>query len=67
MEDSREDCVYVASNVDPVMFDIENKPVNIAVLSDVSDSLSEKETVDSSVEATTVVENKQQPVDKSTK
>ena len=44
MEESQQDCDYTATNVDPVMFDIENKCANAAVLSDVSDSLSEKET-----------------------
>ena len=34
-------CVYAEANVDPLMFGIENKPINVAVLSDVSDSLSQ--------------------------
>ena len=47
MEDSQQDCDYVATNVDPVMFNIENKCANVVVLSDVSDSLFEQETSDS--------------------
>ena len=41
VEDNQEDYVYVATNVEPVMFDIENKHVNVVVLSDVSNSISE--------------------------
>ena len=51
MEDSKDDCVYEASRdnviptkiVDLVVFvdDSENKHANVAVLNDVSDSLSE--------------------------
>ena len=47
MEESQQDCDYVATNVDLVMFDIENKCANVVVLSDVSDSLFEQETSDS--------------------
>ena len=47
--------------------DRENKPVILVVLSDVSDSLFEQETIDSSIEAATVVENEQQRVDSCTK
>ena len=55
--------------VDLVVFvdDNENKPANVAVLCDVSDSLFEQETIDSSIEATIVAQNEQQPVDSSTK
>ena len=55
--------------VDLVVFvdDIENKSANVAVLNDVSDSLSKQEIVDSSIEATTVAENEQQPLNSSTK
>ena len=77
MEDSQDGCVYEvasdhvipANNVDPVMFDddSENKPVTAAVLNDVSDSLFEQETVDSSIEAAIVAENEQQPADSITK
>ena len=49
------------------MFDIENKPFNVAVFSDVSDSPSEQETVDSNIEVATIAENAQQPLDNSTK
>ena len=49
------------------MFDIESKPNNVAILSDVSDSLSEQETIDSSIKDATVAENEQQPLDSSTK
>ena len=64
MGDNQEDCVYATANVDPVMFDVENKPVNVAVLSDVSDSLFEQETIDSSIEDAIVDENEQQKVDR---
>ena len=67
MEDNQEDYVYATTNVDPVMFGIENKPVNVAVLSDVSDSLSEQETVDRNIKVAPVAENEQQPVDSNTK
>ena len=50
-----------------MMFDIENKHANVVVPSDVSDSLSEQETVDSNIEAATISQNDQQPVDRSTK
>ena len=49
------------------MFDTKNKPVNAAVLSDVIDSLSEKETVDTNIEAGTISHSQQQPFDSSTK
>ena len=42
VEDSQEDCVYATTNVDRVIFDSENKIVNVAVLSDVSGSLYEQ-------------------------
>ena len=77
MEDSQYDCVKEAASdhvipkkdVDPVMFDddSEGKPVTIAVLNDVRDSLFEKEIVDGSIEAAIVAENEQQPVDSITK
>ena len=47
MEESQQDCDYAATNVDLVMFNIENKCDNATILSDVSDSLSEQETSDS--------------------
>ena len=47
MEECQQDYDYAATNVDPVMFNIENKCANATVLSDVSDSLSEQETSDS--------------------
>ena len=47
--------------------DTENKPANVAVLNDVSDSISEQETIDSSIEATIVAKNEQQPLDNNTK
>ena len=47
MEEIQQDCDYAATNVDLVMFNIENKCANAAVLSDVTDSLSEQETSDS--------------------
>ena len=47
--------------------DSENKPITIPVLNHVSDSLYVQEMVDSSIEAATIVENEQQPVDSSTK
>ena len=51
MEECQQDYDYVATNVDPVMFNIENKCANAAVLSDVSDSLSKQETSDSREDA----------------
>ena len=68
VEESQDDCVYeaaidhvipAANDIDPIMFDddSESKPVIVAVLNDVSDSLFEQETVDSSIEAAIVVEN----------
>ena len=47
--------------------DTEIKPVNVDMSSDVSNSLFEQETVDSSIEATIVVENEQQLADSITK
>ena len=77
VEDNQDDCVYEvasdhvipANDFDPVMFDddSERKILTVAILNDVRDSLFEKETVDSSIEATIVSENEQQPVDSSTK
>ena len=67
MEDIQEHYVSAAIIVDPVIFDIENKLVNVVVLSDVSDSLSEQEIIDSSIKAATVAQNEQQPVDRNTK
>ena len=77
VEDSQDDCVYeadsdhviTAKDVDPVMFDDDNEsnPVTAAVLKNVSNSLFEQETVDSSIEATTVAENEQQPLANNTK
>ena len=71
MEDSQEDFDYQAASdhvittkvVDPVVLVDDNKLVNVVVYSDVSDSLFEQETIDSSIEAAIVVENGQQPVD----
>ena len=45
----------------------EIKPANVDMSSDVSNSLSEKETVDSSIEIAIVAENEQQPTDNITK
>ena len=69
VEDSQDDYVYEAASdhvnpkniVDLVVFvdDSEKKPANVTVLIDVSDSLFEKEIVDSSIEATIVAENEQ--------
>ena len=77
MEDSQDDYVYEGATddviptkiVDLFVFvgDTENKLANVAVLNDVSDSLSEQETINSSIEATTVAENEQQPLDNSIK
>ena len=77
VEDSKDDYVYEATCdnviptkiVDLVVFvdDSENKHANVAVLNDVSDSLSEQETIDSSIEVETVAENEQQPLDRSSK
>ena len=73
VEDGQDDYVYEAASdhvipakiVDLVVFvdDSENKPANVAVLNDVSDSLFEQETIDSSIEAAIVAENEQQPAD----
>ena len=71
MEDSQEDFDYEAANdhvilakvVDPVFLADDNKPVNVVVPSDVSDSLSVQEIVDSNIEAAIVVENDQQTID----
>ena len=43
----------------------EKKPVNVVVLSDVNDKLSEEEAVDRSIEVPTIVENEKQTVDSS--
>ena len=77
MEDSQDDCVYEETTddaiptkvVDPIMFvdDSEIKPVNVDMSSDVSNSLSEQEIVDNSIEATIVAENEQQPAHSITK
>ena len=75
LEDSQDECVYEAVSdqvittkvVDPVVLVDDNKLVNVVVLSDVSDSLSEQETIDSSIEATIVTKNEKQPLDNSTK
>ena len=61
------DHVIPAKIVDPAVLANDNKPVNVVVPSDVSDSLSKQETVDSSIDAATVPENEKQPVNSSTK
>ena len=42
---------------------LKNKPANVAIVNDVSDSLFEQEIVDVSIEAVIVAENEQQPAD----
>ena len=67
MEDIQENFDYEAESdhviptkiVDPVFLNDESKHVNVVVPSDVSDSLSVKETVDSSIEAAIVAENEE--------
>ena len=74
-EDNQDDYVYEAvsdhvspTNIfDPVVFGDDSKPVNVVVPSVMSDFLSKKEIVDSSIEATIVAENEQQPLDSSIK
>ena len=63
MEDRQEDShhVILAKVVDLFVL------VDVVVHSDVSDSLSKQEKVDSRIEVATVVENEQQPLDSSTK
>ena len=39
------------------MFDTKNKLVNVVVLSNVSDSLSEKETINNNIKVVTIAEN----------
>lgn len=70
VEDSQEDCVYDAANdqvspaklVDLDLFTDDSgiKPVNVEVPSDLSNSLSEKETVDSSIEVAIACSSKNQ-------
>ena len=77
VEDSQDDYVYEvasdhvipANDVDLVMFDDdrESKPVTATVLNNVSNSLSEQEIVDGSIEAAIVAENEQQPADSTKK
>ena len=74
VEDSQDDCVYEATsdhviptNIVVFVDDSENKPANVAILSDVSVSILEQETVDSSIEAATVAKNEQQPLDNNIK
>ena len=65
MEDIQEEFVYevatdhviLAKIVDPVVFVDDSKFVNVALPSDVSDCLLEKEIVDSSIEVATLYEN----------
>ena len=62
IKDSQQDFVYEEANdhvsltkvVDPVVFVDDNKLVNVAVPSDVSDCLLEKEIFDRSIEASTI-------------
>ena len=63
------DHVIPTKIVDRVMFVDGNeiKPVNVAMSSDVSDSIFKQETVNGSIEVSIVVENEKQPFDRSTK
>ena len=75
VEDSQEDYFYEVGSdhviptkvVDPVVLVDDNKPINVVVPNDVSDSLFDQETIDSNIEAAIVSQNEQQLVDSSTK
>ena len=74
MEGIKEDFDYEAVNdhviptkvVDPIVLAYDNKHINVVVPSDVSDRLSEQETVDSSIEVATISENEQRTLDSGT-